>query len=372
MSFWKPILVQEYLKGGGTLKSLEEKYHLLIRRGKEFPNLVLFKYHQIESPMSEPLVRQCRGLILDEADNWNIVARPFDKFFNLGEGLAAEIDWRSARVQEKLDGSLMQLYWYRDAWRVASSGTPDASGEVNGCGFTFAELFWRVFAEKGYWLPVPEFGWDFTDRRTFLFELMTPYNRVVVQHKTNDLKLIGCREFNGYETPVDFAADVYGFEAVRSLPLQTAEEIMLTFATMDPLKQEGYVVVDDNANRVKVKHPGYVAIHHLRDGFGPRRILEVIRSGESSELLTYFPEWTEAFEKIATIYSALVIHLNIHYEAIKGIESQKEFALEAVKSAYSPALFQLRKGQVTDVRQSLAKMPIKNLMELLKLKDIEL
>ena len=42
--------------------------------------------------MDNPIVQQARGIILDEAKDWKVVARPYDKFFNLGEGNAAPID----------------------------------------------------------------------------------------------------------------------------------------------------------------------------------------------------------------------------------------------------------------------------------------
>lgn len=373
--------VVKYLRKGGALGDLLKSYAIKATRHKEFPNLVLLKYNQIDSPMGVRLVQECRGLILDEANDWNVVSRPFDKFFNYGEGHAASINWRSAQVQEKLDGSLMQLYWYQGAWRVATSGMPDASGEVNGCGFTFAELFWRVWKEKGYALPDPGHM-----SRTFLFELMTPYNRVVVPHKENRLVLIGVRERNGdeYNLYSDFFSG-HGWERVRFFPLQTVEDVEATFRTMDPLHQEGYVVVDNYFDRVKVKHPGYVAIHQLRDGFGPKHLLEVIRSGEKSELLTYYPEWTEHFRSIEEKYVDLVVKLELDYVqatmatacsvpmgvAVSPARLQKEFASHAVKSQMSGALFSLRAGKVASVKQYLAEMNIKSLMEALKMKDDE-
>lgn len=373
--------VSYYLRNGGTLDQLLKDYAIKATRHKQYPNLVLLKYNQIDSPMQHRLVQECRGLILDEADNWNVISRPFNKFFNHGEGHAAKIHWPSAQVQEKLDGSLMQLYWYKDAWHVATSGMPDASGEVNGCGFTFAELFWRVWEERGYVLPDPGHM-----SRTFLFELMTPYNRVVVPHKENQLVLIGVRERNGeeYSMNSDFFSG-YGWWKVRHFPLQSVEDVEATFRNMDPLHQEGYVVVDRFFNRIKVKHPGYVAIHQLRDGFGPKHLLEVIRSGEKSELLTYYPEWTEFFRSIEEKYLDLVVQLERDYVAATmattcsvpmGVEVQparlqKEFASHAVKSRMSGALFSLRAGKVASIKQYLAQMNIKSLMEALKMKDVE-
>lgn len=389
-------LVQNFLRNGGTVEQLQERFKVKVKAHGLYPNLLQFKYDQIESPMHEPIVQQCRGMILDSANNWEIVAWPFNKFFNYGEGHAAKIDWETAEVQEKLDGSLIIMYHYDGKWNVATSGTPDASGEVNGCGVTFAELFWRVWSESGYDLPEKVYS----PNVTYMFELMTPYNRVVVRHGENRIVEIGerwirgCTEANamfaeygsgsmtedgdechlpGLGGCVDWEGPIPHIPSpVRSFPLQSIDDIQRTFEKMDPLQQEGYVVVDDNFNRVKVKHPGYVAIHHLRDGFGPKRILELVRTGEVPEFLAHFPEWTDVFNEVKTRYDYLVQHLEMVYEANRHRETQKDFALWVKDEPCSGALFSLRAGKVSSIKQWLAQVNIKSLMETLKLKDIEL
>ncbi|MDE1867846.1 MAG: 2'-5' RNA ligase, partial [Thaumarchaeota archaeon] len=103
----------------------------------------------IEAPKGHPIVEDCRGLILDSENNWNIVALPFKRFYNYAEGHAAKIDWSTARIQEKVDGSLCIVYFYDNKWHVATRGMPDAGGEVNGHNFTFAELFWKIADKAG-------------------------------------------------------------------------------------------------------------------------------------------------------------------------------------------------------------------------------
>ena len=58
---------------------------------KHDDKLVLFKYDQVESDFHEPIVRECRGIILEEG-TWTVVRCAFFKFFNLGEELADSID----------------------------------------------------------------------------------------------------------------------------------------------------------------------------------------------------------------------------------------------------------------------------------------
>lgn len=366
-------LLQKWLRAGGKIEELLTKYAVKAKRHPKYPQLVQFKYDMIGSPMGDPMVQECRGIILDEQDNWRVVARPFDKFFNYGEGHAKPLDWASARVQEKLDGSLMILYHYDGAWHVASSGTPDAGGEVNGCGFTFAELFWRVWDEEGYRRP-----FSFHQHKTYLYELMTPYNRVVVRHKANRLIMIGLRNREtGEEDPIgvdkdDTFNETNGLQSeVRVFPLQTTEDVVKTFEAMDPLAQEGYVVVDKHFNRVKVKHPGYVAIHHMRDGFGPRRMLEVVRTGEHSELLAHFPEWKPVHDDVEQRFNALVTVLKEAYEKHHAEPSQKEFALKIKEIPFNGALFMLRAGKTPSIREYLREANLKHLADYLKIKDIE-
>ena len=75
------LAVQEFLRTGGTPDALAELYAVKAVRHKAYPNLVLLKYSQIASDMSLPIVQECRGIILDESDDWRVVSRAYDKFF---------------------------------------------------------------------------------------------------------------------------------------------------------------------------------------------------------------------------------------------------------------------------------------------------
>ena len=376
------MLVQEYLQNGGTLQHLQDKFAIVVRRHTKYNNLVLLKYDQIDSPMAEPLVRLCRGLILDEADGWRVICRPFDKFFNWGEGHAAEIDWSSAKVQEKLDGSLCSLYWYEGQWHVSTSGSPDASGKVHSTDLTFKDLFWNTFRAQGLQLPSHK-NVDFN----FMFELMTPYNRVVIPHKDCKITLIGIRNrFDGKEYHVGpFNGTNYPF--VRTFPLDTVENICKSFDKIDPMSQEGYVVVDKNFHRVKIKHPGYVAIHHIKEGFSRRRILELIRSNEGSEFLTYFPEWQCEYDTIKSAYDTLVSELEADYSGILSqvqpvpvgvsltpertkAQYRKDFAQLAMKTRCSSTMFKLLDNKVKTVKEDLKHMGSDHLMNILHLKNV--
>ncbi|MBL1210412.1 T4 RnlA family RNA ligase [Geminocystis sp. GBBB08] len=372
--------LQEYLRQEG-LEQLINNYYIKVNRHQKYPNLVCLKYSQIESPMSEKIVQQSRGIILDESNNWEIVSYAYDKFFNYSEPLASEINWNHATVYDKLDGSLMVLYYYNNQWQVQSSGTADASGEVGGFSITFAQLFWQVWQELNYSLPKE------TDH-CFVFEMLTPYNRIVVQQNKNNLVLHGVRNIKTLqEKHPQFLAEKYGFNLVRNFPLQNWQQIQEACENLNPLESEGYVICDyspllvDNSkqnnfnynfNRVKVKSPRYVAWAHFSANFSTRKMLEIIVNNEGDEFLAYYPEWTKAYQETMEKYYQLIFEIEQTYQQYQSIPLQKDFALAIKDLPYSGLLFALRNGKSTSIKEALTKVSIQTIEQLLGLKYIQL
>lgn len=365
--------IQEYLRNGGTLEELSTTLGITAKRHNKYNNLVLFKYNQIESPMGNPIVQECRGIILDESDNWKVIARAFDKFFNYGEGHAAVIDWKTARVQEKLDGSLCLVYHYDGMWHVATTGTPDASGKVGSSEQTFADYFWQTLGCKP-----EEFGCTKSDM-CFTWELMGPDNRIVVVHHKPRLVLLSGRIRTTGQEILPETARMYiqidnhnllnKIEVVKEYPLQSIEDICATFDTMSPLQQEGYIIVwtnpDGSFGRNKSKHPGYVALHHAKDGMNTKTFVQIVRTGEASEAVTAFPEFKPMLEDVKQRYDILLAAIEAEYAMHRSIPVQKDFALAVKNSRCSGALFQLRAGKVKSIREFLAKCHIDTIMNLL-------
>jgi hypothetical protein len=347
----------------GWEAALDATYGVSMKRHEKYPNLCLFKYDQIRSPLHIAMVRECRGIILDEANDWEIVAQGYTKFFNAGEPNAANIDWETAKVQEKVDGSLCVVYPYNGHWNVATTGTPDASGNVNGEGILFRDYFWNTYFDSPVHLPDPDCG------ACFMFELTGPLNRIVVQHDKPSLTLLGARRLNFPDCPEISATDAdYVFELdanlVKEYPLKTMQDVLASLETMRPLQQEGYVIVDKWFRRIKVKHPGYVALHHMKEGLSDRSFVDTVRKGEELELAASFPEFAPRLLQARERYDTLLGALEREYEPIRGIAGQKDFALANIaKSRWPAPHFAVRAGKVKDHRDFLGRVSLDTILE---------
>ena len=241
-------------------------------------NLVCFKYG-IEADFSDPLVCEARGIIID-VKHQTVVCRPFDKFFNVQEQYAADIDWNTAKVLEKIDGSLIKLYWYNGKWTFATSSTCDATeASVAGYkGVTYRDIIAR--ADNYSRIPFD----DLNKNRTYLFELVSPMTQVVIRYdKTSLYYLASFDNMTGEEVDVDLFEE---FKRPRSYPLKTIDECIsaameLNRDSEEDIKDEGFVVVDGQHRRIKIKSPAYIALHRAVTNkvFTVKRMTELYQQG---------------------------------------------------------------------------------------------
>lgn len=83
---------------------------------KESGALAILNY-DMECDFTNPVVQEARGIIIN-TETLDVVCWPFRKFANYGESYADSIDWNTARVQDKIDGSIVKLWYNRaaDKW----------------------------------------------------------------------------------------------------------------------------------------------------------------------------------------------------------------------------------------------------------------
>lgn len=349
---------QFFLRQKG-LQSLNDEYSISYKRHQEYPNLVQLKYSQLDSDMSKKIVQECRGLILDEADDWSVVCYPFEKFFNYTASNAPKIDWENAKIYEKLDGSLMTLYFYDNKWIVASSGLPDASGKVKDQDYTLKELFWKIWEQEQYHLPKIETS-------CYVFEMTAPSIRVLVPYEKESINLIGVRDLqNLKEYSINDVANEE-WKRVKQYPLKSLESLAEDCRALNPIKNEGFVVCDNNFRRVKIKSPQYVKLNLLKGAkgqFTDRYLIDIIQSNEEEEFLGYFEEYRPKYNELKEKYLNLIQGLENLYEEVKEIEDKREIGLKVKGSKFPTLFFQIKEGKVNSVKDYIRNQSSKRIVK---------
>lgn len=294
------LAIEKFIEENENWKELIQQapYFLKIDEDEDY---ALIKYDMINSDFTQEIVNECRGIIIDKHTN-KAHSLSFKKFFNIQEELHADIDWRTAKVQEKVDGSKILVFWneYKNKWQVSTSGTLDAyKAQVNDSGITFGQLFEEA-VKNSVLLTINNLFNKLDKGHCYTFELVSPESRIVVPYRKTEIYLIGVRDIYTFEE--ERPTDDYLSEFIKipkEYSLHTLEDCLKATEKMG-FDEEGFVVVDDNWNRVKIKSPEYVLAHHARANGATSisRVLEMIENGYDKDFLKIYPEYTEKFDKV--------------------------------------------------------------------------
>ena len=246
---------------------------------KESSSLVILNYG-LESDFTDPVVQEARGIIVD-TDSLDVVCWPFRKFGNFEEGYIDEIDWNTARVQEKIDGSIVKL-WYNhkeDRWQWSTNSVINATdAHAMDGSVSFLDLIRRADNYK-------DIPYDILDmERTYIFELVALEKKVVIRYDFPYLYHIGTRSnITGQEYDDDI-----GIKKPIEYPLHSLQECIRSAEALNQnsenVEHEGFVVVDVNWHRIKVKSPEYIYAHRIAACrvFTKKRLLPMVRSNDGS------------------------------------------------------------------------------------------
>ncbi len=345
-------------------------------RSKRENGLLLLDYDQTRVDWRQPYGHVCRGLILRE-DNLDVVAFGLAKFFNLGEVHAAPVlagdDIKGLTFIEKMDGTMLQRFWNPLAHRFDYSTRfqlpEDLARNEVALGLTWQNLIdtaaqehFNVGRDPSKWRD----DYRFQDpKETWTLELCSRLNKVVVDYPEPKLTLLARRRRDTLEElPIDEADFPH---RPRTWTFAAREHALEFVEARSGPELEGFVVKDAAHNRVKLKGSKYVALHAMRGGltsFGALVEMAVgATSGDTEELLVYFPEYRPVLDKIRDEWESLVRRHEEAYGKIRASnpENQKAFA-ELVQRygtyfkeppqplEFPSALFLTRAGKAPSVR----------------------
>lgn len=283
--------------------------------------------------------KTCRGLIVRGEE---IVARSWPKFFNYGEHEEGSLDLAvEVEVTDKADGSLGILYMAPDGdWAISTRGSFASEQAIHA-----TQLFRDRYLNQ----------WNPTVGVTYLFEIVFPDNRIVLDYgRMDDLILLGAVDNRTGRLFGPRGAHYWPGPRTETFPAGTLAEAL----AIEPRHNaEGLVVrYRDTGLMVKIKQDDYVRLHKLITGLSERSVWEhlSLHDGDYVGLLNTIPDefhgWVETkaedlLEKHEVICGrAHYAHHQLSYELGDGFE-RRDYAIAAQDNVDRPLLFMLLDGR---------------------------
>jgi hypothetical protein len=230
---------------------------------------------------------------------------PFYKFGNYGEGYADTINWETAKVLEKVDGALIKVWYHNDRWHVSTNGTIDAYSADTFCeDLSYGQLFEKALGDK-----LEAFYEVLSPHYVYMFELVSPINQMTIFYPETKLYLIGARFMPLWlevdTTMFSFLKEL-GIEFPKYYSLDSLEKCLETVKDMS-FDEEGFVVVDSNYHRIKIKSEEYLKKFHFtnNNSISEERVIKMLRDESLDDFLAYCPQYKDFVDRVLTKYEKL-------------------------------------------------------------------
>lgn len=326
--------------------------------------LFQLKYTQWAARWSEPIVHECRGVIVQRVDSgWLALSRPFDKFFNFQDPrcpLRPDTAVDGLVLAEKADGTCIQVWYdYRTmSWRASTLGTISPTA-LNGKGDTFDQMFWDTSGHLFAVLVTACKSW--AAEWTWLFELCTPHNRIVTRYEQPHVVLLGCRhietgDYMSAERMSALVEDYFNDGSVRRPWLHRCGDIGLRSHSdiiefveqeaMNPLYgewPEGFVAYQDGRPVAKLKNKRYLQLHAVGGGdirAARHKVEEAFFTGTLDDIEeTLNDELAQHVSNLRASVSSMSSSVDSCMKAVESrgpFESRKEYAIAVQNSVHPP------------------------------------
>lgn len=324
--------------------------------------LLKYNYYADETDWANPIVKQCRGIILRK-DDLQPVCIPFYRFYNLGQKEADEVDFNNCKIQDKVDGSLIKIWIDDEKLHISTNGTINAYDvQLATLGGVKSEISFGTLVEK---LIKDNIDLFYKDKNsTHMFELISPYNKVVVDYWF-DVKLyyLGSRDNNSFK-------EYNNKEMRKAFP--TVEEFNLNIIKADELHElannrpEGIVVVDNNYNRVKVKNPQYLILSKSVADLTDKTILEIVARKNEDEFFATVKD-IYAAQRVRNMSNKFLAFVNtIEKDRVKLKEKKETLS----KKDYALIVLQYPNYEIQflfDFNKNIYDYTLKNIKKVLKI-----
>ena len=334
--------LQELFDGLNHLCETNEAFYFSEQKYNEKYTIRSYSYRLASwSDFQLPYAKDCRGtafILNNETNEWNLFTRAYKKFFNLGEGIAKD-EYVSKNLPvksfEKLDGSLILV------GRIDGKLVPKSKTSINSEHAILANKLIQENEKLQHFIETA-----LNEGYTPVFELVGPSFKIVLNYPKDELIFLGYVENTTSDVVTfDGISGVGAFKETTGVrPAEcynlTWEELLSIQSTQENSKPciEGFVVLCDNGEFVKIKTSHYTNLHHLKDNINNlTNLIPLILNDNLDDIIGQFQEdqvtldyIVQTQEKVSHKFN----HLVVEYKNLRGLyfnkfeENRKEFAIK--------------------------------------------
>ena len=237
-------------------------------------NMVGFKYttNTVYSEDWDNVSLHARGIVFDK-DSGKVLARPFDKFFNLGEmidtetgelkpiagyvknhlgfdNLSGDYKHQKFRVMDKLDGSLGIMFWTGHKWLVKTAGSFESDQAIWANNWSVENIDTSKLDKS----------------KTYLFEIIYDEDKHPIEYDFVGMVLLGIIDTQtGIEEPLSEilrVAKELNIKHAEVLEFNDFDEVV-KYAKNLPKTKEGVVITFENGFKLKVKGDEFLQLQKI-------------------------------------------------------------------------------------------------------------
>jgi hypothetical protein len=300
------------------------------------------------------LTLQSRGLIL--SGEGIVVARPFEKFFNVEEESESDIRWKKPfQLFEKLDGSLGILYEHSNGHAIATRGSFASDQALTA---THELLPWAL-----------ETSWQPNNEYTYLFEIIYPENRIVLDYGDRSELVFLCAVHKETGANIFEFGNEWDWPGTHVKRYDPSGMAIKDLKSLELKDEEGFVIFfPHNSTRMKTKFTEYVRLHRIITKTNTKRIWESLKNGDPIEKVIQntpdeFYGWVKGIIRdFRAKYREIEIESQERYSWARSSlppdvddkTLKKEFAALVVGTRYAAVLFKMFDGR--DYSETIWKM----------------